>query len=170
MEDRDMPTADANLLARMMGLDTGDEAPWNGDDLGAVFDHQRAASLEADLAGLRPGLRGLLAELNVGNDPPIATFGELLNHPRPPLELLELTKQFAKRCRNNPDGPLPDDIATVLYLATIAAARTRLATRITKLGDEGIRHGLRWAVRQPWLDAQTRGMLERACEAFGGSG
>ena len=93
----------------------------------------------------------------------------MLEHPRPPLELLELTKQFAKKCRSNPDGPLPDDIASVLYLAAIAAAMTRCGARITKLGDVGMHHGLRWALRQSWLDASLRELFARGCEAFGGS-
>ena len=163
-----MPTADASLLARMMELKSDEGALWDTDDLEGILEHQLAASLEADLADLRPGLPARLEELGAADGPPIATFRDLLEHPRPPLELLELTKQFGKRCRSNPDGPLPDDIATVLYLAAIAAAMTRCGTRITKLGDEGMRHGLQWALRQPWLDASMRELLEHGCEVFGG--
>ena len=165
-----MPTADASLLARMMELKSDEGTLWEADDLEGILEHQLAASLEADLADLRPGLRGRLEELGAAGGPPIATFKDLLEHPRPPLELLELTKRFAKRCRSNPEGPLPDDIATVLYLAAIAAAMTRCGTRITKLGDEGVRHGLEWAVRQPWLDASTRELLEQGCEVLRGPG
>jgi hypothetical protein len=165
VEDPDRPTADANLLARMLELKSADQPHWDAEDLEGILEHQLAAPLEADLADLRPGLRRRLAELGAAGGPPIATFRDLLEHPRPPLELLELTKRFAKRCRSNPDAPLPDDIATVLYLAAIAAAMTRCATRITGLGDEGMRHGLRWALGRPWLDASTRKLLQRGSVA-----
>lgn len=165
-----MPTADAGLLAKMMALDTHEESLWNPDDLGDVLEHQLNTALEADLAGLRPGLRGRLAELNAADGPRITTFRDLFVHPRPPLELLELTKQFAKRCRSNRDAPLPEDIATVLYLAAIVAAITCLGARITKLSNEGMRHGLAWALRQTWLDETIRALLERGVEAFTGPG
>jgi len=163
-----MPTADASLLARMMELKGDEGALWDSDDLEGMWEHQLAASLEADLGDLRPGLRARLEELVAPGGPPLATFRDLLEHPDPPLELLELTKQFAKRCRSNPEGPLPDDIATVLYLAAIAAAMTRCGSRITKLSDEGMGHGLRWALRQPWLDRSLRELLGQGCDAFGG--
>lgn len=149
-------------------MDLKDEGPslWDADDLEAILEHQLAAPLEADLRGARPGFAAWLAEINATLRPPIATFGDLLSHAQAPIELLEVLKDFAKGCRSNADGPLPDDIATVLYLAAIAAAMVRHGARITRLGDEGVRHGLEWAQRQPWLDPKTRELLERGREAF----
>jgi hypothetical protein len=165
----ELPAGDASLLARMMDLRAEEHELWDVQDLAAVLEHQLAAPLEADLGGLRPGLGGLLERLQPAGGPPIRTFKDLLDHPHPPLELLELCKQFGKRCRSNPDGPLPEDIATALYLASIAAAITRGGQRITKLADEGMRHGYRWALKQSWLDPSTRRLLEEGLKAFGGS-
>ena len=97
---------------------------------------------------------------NATETPPINSFNDLLHHPRPPIELLELTKAFAKACRSHPDSPLPDEVATVLYLGSIVAAMTRCDRPISKLGSDGLRHGLDWALNQPWLDQPTRNLLE----------
>ena len=170
MPNPDPVEGDVSLLARMMDLGNDDQVLWNAQDLGPIVQHQLSASLEGDLADLGPGLHARLKELRTAGADPIVTFRDLLKHPEPPLELLELTKQFAKRCRSNPDGPLPDDVATVLYLAAIAAAMVRLGARITKLNNEGMQHGLRWALGQTWLDASLPDLLQHGYEAFGGDG
>jgi hypothetical protein len=169
MADPEVPPGDASLMARMLDLQADGSALWSPEDLGAIYEHQLAASIEVDFRSLRPGMARSLAELGAAGGSPIATFRDLFGHPKPPLELLELTKQFAKDCRGNPDGPLPDEVATVLYLAAIAAAMVRCEARITKLDDAGMRHGLHWALRQSWLDPATRQLLQKGCEAFGGS-
>ncbi len=168
MAEREVSRGDESLLARMMDLKTEGLSHWDARDLEAVFEHQLRAPLESDLAAMRPGMGAWLAELNAGLDPPVRTFGDLFSHAQPPRELLDLVKDFAKKCRSDPEGPLPDDVAAVLYLAAIAAARTRRGERITRLADEGLRHGMGWAVRQTWLDPGTRGLLEEGRTAFGG--
>ena len=55
----------------------------------------------------------------------LKSFGDLLHHPNPPLELLRLTKDFAKACRLSRSGPLPREIATLLYFASIIVAWVR---------------------------------------------
>jgi hypothetical protein len=75
--------------------------------------------------------------------------------------LLELTRRFAKACRSRTGAPLPDEIATVLYFASIVAAMLRCGRRISKLDDEALVHALDWALDQPWLDASMRDLLCR---------
>lgn len=167
MANRELSAGDGSLMARMMDLDLEGPSLWDARDLEAVLEHQLAAPLETDLAGARPGFAGWLAGLNAALRPPVATFADLFSHPAPPVELLELVKDFAKRRRSDPDGPLPEDIATVLYLAAIAAALVRRGARITRLSGDGLRHGLEWSLRQPWLDPRLRDLFERAREASG---
>jgi hypothetical protein len=93
--------------------------------------------------------------------PAIKTFRDLLRHSHPPVELLELTKRFAKRCRSCPDSPLPDEVATVLYFLAIVVAQTKCRARISGLDGEALRHGLDWALGQSWLDADIRRLLRR---------
>jgi hypothetical protein len=92
------------------------------------------------------------------------SFGQLLHDPNPPLPMLELTHKFAKACRGNPDGPLPPEVATVLYYAAITVARLRCGRRISRLDDGALHEGLRWALEQEWLDDGTRSIFKEGRE------
>jgi hypothetical protein len=166
MEDHQSGEAEARseekmlqALARMIDLDPDAPALWNRDELKELLEHQLAAPLEFDLIGVdRAELDGLLAKREAG--PKIETFGDLMRHPRPPVGLLNWTKEFAKAARDHPDSPLPDEVASVLYLASIVAAMTRCGERLTRLGDDGLLHGLAWALKQTWLDESVRKLLK----------
>ena len=45
-------------------------------------------------------------------------------------------------------SPLPGEVASVLYYASIASALARLGRRITRLPDADLRRGLLWAREQ----------------------
>jgi hypothetical protein len=169
-ENEDAYDSDPQSLTHMMNLDSADEKLWAPEELGAILEHQLSAPLECDLGSLDDRLPQRLKELNSAGDPPVRTFGDLLHHRSPPLELLELTKQFAKACRTHPDGPLPDEVATVLYFSSIVAAMTKCGRRITKMDDRSLEYSLNWALRQPWLDDPTRRMLQEGLGAVGPSG
>jgi hypothetical protein len=170
MRGDDLHRADPQSLTQMMSAGVGDERLWAPDELGAILEHQLAAPLECDLSGLDNGLAEWLDEPGEAGDRPLGTFGDLLRHPSPPLRLLELTKEFAKARRSHPRSPLPDEIATVLYFLSIAAAMTRCGTRITRMDDHSLEYGLKWALKQPWLDDSSRGLLEEGLQAIGRSG
>ncbi len=160
---RYLPALQAHLVYRRRF--TPDEADDLIQELGTILEHQLAAPIEPDLSSRDKDLPRKLEAFNATETRPINTFNDLLHHPRPPIELLELTKDFAKACRSHPDSPLPDEIATVLYLGSIVAARTRCDRPISKLGSEGLRHGLDWALSQSWLDQSTRALLEQGRQA-----
>lgn len=157
MKENNVPMDDAQSLTQMMDLEPGGPSLWKPEELGAVFEHQLSAPLECDLANRD---EQLAARLEAAGDPPIKSFQDLLHHPHPPIEVLELTKRFAKACRNHPDGPLPDEIATVLYILSIVAAMTKCGRRITRMDDQSLRYSLSWALKQPWLDDGSRRLLE----------
>jgi len=98
----------------------------------------------------------------------LKSFADLFHHPSPPLELLELIKDFAKANLDHPESGLPDEIATTLYYTSIATALVRLDARITQLPDADLQRGLRWAMEQGWLDAATKELLARALEKISG--
>jgi len=91
-----------------------------------------------------------------------ATFGDLLHHPQPPLEMLQRVKRFAKACKVKAEGPLPPEVATVLYFASIVVALLRCEARISELDNKAIRTGTEWALAQTWLDQPTRSIFEEA--------
>lgn len=170
MKDQDVYDSDPQSLTHMMNLDAGDEKLWAPEELGAILEHQLSAPLECDLGRLDSRLARRLEEVNSACDPPVRSFGDLLHHASPPLELLELTKQFAKACRNDPQGPLPDEVATVLYFLSIVVAMAKCGRRITKMDDRSLEFSLSWAFRQPWLDESTRRILREGLDALGSQG
>jgi len=146
-------------LAKMIDLGTDPQGLWEPDELGTILEHQLAAPLEFEVIGVdRAQLRKLRSQSNTPAE--IETFGDLLGHPQPPVALLELTKQFAKASYSHPERPLPDEVAAVLYLASIVVALVKCGERITRLGDDGLQYGLDRALRQTWLDASTRKLFE----------
>ena len=167
-ENDDAYDSDPQSLTHMMSLDA-DEKLWAPEELGAILEHQLSAPLQCDLGRLDDRLPERLKELNSAGDEPVKTFGDLLHHGRPPLELLKLTKRFAKACRNHPDGPLPGEVATVLYFSSIVAAMIKCGRRITRMDDRSLQYSLQWALRQPWLDDATRRMLQEGLIAVGRS-
>jgi len=160
VENENLANSASQSLARMMDLEAGARGMWEPEELGAILEHQLAAPLELDLAGLDPGLAEKL-RLARQADPRIETFKDLLlHHPHPPIECLELIKEFAKVSRGRPEGTLPDEIATVLYFLSIVAGITKCRRRITHLDDAALRHGLDWALDQPWLGESTRRLFQ----------
>jgi hypothetical protein len=151
--------SDTKLLAEMMRIGAGDRKVWNSEDLSAIFRHQLSAPVQFDLANLDAGLANKLRTLSEAQGLLIRSFADLLYHPNPPVELLELTKQFAKACRNHPDSLLPHEIATLLYFASIVTALTRCGRRITELDEVALRSGIEWLVQQPWVDERMRMLL-----------
>jgi len=149
-------------LAELIGLDDGDRGLWNPDELAAMLAHQLSARLEFDLGHLGPKAAPALEAMRTAEGPAIRSFRDLLYHPRPPVELLELTKEFARACGSGRDHLLPDEIAAMLYILSIAVARARCRRRISKLDDQALRHSLDWACKQSWVDEPTRQVLREA--------
>jgi len=91
------------------------------------------------------------------------------DHPRSSLALLEMTKEFAKAIRNEPERGLPVEISTLLYYACIAAALVRCRKRITGLDDATLGKGFEWGRGQPWVDEATAGLFTEALQTLEGA-
>jgi hypothetical protein len=89
----------------------------------------------------------------------LRSFSDVLSHPDPTSEVLEIIKQFGKDIRNDPQSELPDEVSTVLYYLAIAAARSRYGRSTTQLDDDAIRDGFRWVLRQEWVDASSKQLV-----------
>ena len=165
MDDSDIRDSKAVCLARMMALVKEDQGLWKAEELGPILQHQLAAAVQLDLGRLDRLSAERLEALCSQATPPIETFRDLLHHPRPPVELLEMTKNFARACHGGAESLLPNEVATVLYISSIVAAKLQCQRRITKLDSQGLKHMLDWALDQPWLDESTRGLLEAGSRA-----
>jgi hypothetical protein len=115
-----------------------------------------------DLGGFDPPTALRLKNLSEAQHLLLKSFSDLFHHPVPPLELLTLTKDFAKANMDHPDSALPQEVAAALYYASIAAALVRLDKRISQLKDAELQRGLLWAKDQPWVDDPTRQLLAQA--------
>jgi hypothetical protein len=143
-----------------------DEPQWSAADLKAILGHQLEASLAAELERLETSSAGDDDAPTPTTLPCTGTFADLFEASRPPVELLERVKRYAKRAGSQADGPLPDEVATVLYLAAIVTARLKCAQSISRLDESTLRSGVHWALDQPWLAPAIRELFARACDAL----
>lgn len=95
---------------------------------------------------------------------PLQTFGDVLALPHPPIDHVELIKEFAKENRTDSESPLLREVATVLYYTSIAVALTRCGQRITRYDDEALRRGFQWGIDQPWVDESVREHLREGLQ------
>lgn len=134
-----------------------DAPSWSEADLKAIFGHQWSTPLSVDLGGLDASLAERVSMLASAQGLVLNSFGDLLRHPNPPLTLLELSKEFAKRSLYSPFPSIPHDVARVLYFSSIAAALSHCGKKISTLSNEDIATGIEWALTCDWVteDAQT---------------
>jgi len=151
-------------LATLMEVGVGHPRLWRPEELAAIFRHQMSAPVLVDLGGFDPATAAKLRTLSEAHGLLLKSFAELFRHPSPPLELLELTKNFAKANLDHPESTLPGDIASALYYASIATALVRLNERISQLKDEDLRRGLALVKEQAWIDEEIRALLAKAIE------
>lgn len=137
-----------------------DEPSWSDADLKAIFGHQWSTPLTVDLSGLDATLADHVGMLASSQGLVLSSFGDLLRHPNPPLALLELSKEFAKRSLYSPCPAIPHDIARVLYFTSIAAALAHCQHRITTLSDAEVATGIKWALACDWLTNDAKTVLE----------
>jgi hypothetical protein len=152
----------AKKLAALMA--TGEERGWlwRPEELAAIFRHQISAPMLVDLGTFDARTAAKLRTLSEAQGLLLKSFADLLHHPMPPVELLELVKDFAKANLDHPESGLPSEIASALYYCSIAAALVHLDTRISQLPDADLQRGLRWTSEQGWLDDRTKGLLTLA--------
>jgi len=166
VDERDAFHTRPDSLAQIMGLGEADPEMWKPEELGAILRHQLSAPVDFDLRYLGSEAVERFGAIGMPSDPPIESFHDLLHHPRPPVELLRLTKEFARACRSRPDSLLPDDVAAMLYVLSIVVALTKCGQRITGLDDQALRHSLDWTLEQSWVDEATRELLNEGFQSL----
>jgi hypothetical protein len=166
----DLRNSSNESLARI--LDDDSATAFDDHDIAPMLAHQLSAPIQFDVELLSGELSRKLIDYRAAaaGKPMPARFADLLFAPHPPIELLDLVKQFAKANRSHGDGPM-QKIAGVLYYASILAARLRChgGQRISQLSDAELATGVGWALDQPWIDARTRGLFEEGRAFLGGS-
>jgi len=158
----DLPASSGHGLASLVYGEAEADPVWGEDELEAILRHQLTVPVQLDLSALRAARQEKVRAVLEASGLVLKSFGDVFSHPNPPLEVLQMIKDYAKAARASPVSHLPRDIATVLYYLTIAAARVRCGRRISSLSDELLGEGLKWCLARKWLDDRTRDLLEEA--------
>ena len=136
MDDYDISQTDPYSLADLMATGDDLETTWLPQDMKDIMQHQ--------------------LDSPISDDNPPMSFRDLLLNDNPLVELLRKAKDFAKAHACHPDGPLPREIASVMYHAAILAAMLKCNERITSLSDQELIEGLEWLINCEWVDRQIR--------------
>jgi len=159
--------ASAEQLASVLDRAGSSHGVWGREEFGALLEHQLATPIEVDLESLPPAKAQQIKALGDAGGLLLKSYGDLFKHPHPPLELLRLVKEFAKAASHAPEGPIPCEVAQVLYYAAIAAALVNRGERITSLRVDALRQGLEWVRAQEWVGAGTKELTGRALACLG---
>jgi hypothetical protein len=157
-----MARSEARSLASFLAAGSESARLWRPEEIAAIFRHQMAAPALVDLASFDPATAARLRLLTDAQSLLVKSFADLFHHPAPPIELLELTKNFAKANMDHPDSALPKEVAAALYYVSIGSALTRLNRRISRLTDAELRRGFTWTKEREWVDGPTRQLLDEA--------
>jgi hypothetical protein len=168
MVPHDWDSTNTERLAHLLQMSEGNDVVWDPGELAALFRHQLQSPIEYDLRTLPRAAANRLKLMASAQGLLLKSFADLFQHPHPPLELLKLTKQFAKAHHNDPDTGLPAEIALMLYYTSIAAALVRCHKRISKLDNVALVEGFAWARDQKWVDEQTRGLFDEGLNLLKG--
>ena len=151
--------SEARRLSRIVNLDEATPDDWSQQDQAAMLRHQMSAPLEFDLGSLEPKRSWARERYKVLNEAAalgIRTFQDLFRHPRPPLAVLRITKDFFKVRAGPADERRPEqEVAYLMYLLSISAARVRTGQAITSLSDSELLRGVEWAASRKWADEVT---------------
>jgi hypothetical protein len=154
-------------LAGLMSMAVQPSNEWSAQELAAMWMHQLDAPLLFDLSALSPRVGDTIAQATRVDPQPLSRFVDLLRHHRPPVEVLQWTKDFAKsHMVGGADAALPPDIAAVLYYGSILLARLRLGMRISELDETSLRRGVMRILEMPWLDEETHKLLASGLQSL----
>lgn len=155
-----------SMLESLLDPDLAERRDWHPEELGALLEHQWNAPLEADLGQLAPERALLLKRLCEADHLLLKSYGELFAHPMPPIEILEMIKDYAKRQLARPNLELPEEMAMVLYVLSVVVARLRCGQRITSQPDETVRSNIQSVLTQPWVTEPVARLLREGLTAF----
>ena len=153
MSQDDLDKSQPPRLAEVLAVDPAAPEALSAEELGAILRHQLATPIARDT-------NSPVDSPDDGGDE--LTYGQLLAAGRPPLDVLRRVKTFAKSSKADPNGPLPPEVATVLYFATICRARLSHGSRISGLDDAGVAEGVRWTLRQAWVPESIHELVAAA--------
>jgi len=159
------PAGLKHLLA--MGLTA--KQSWTADELEAALAEQIALPLEFELSRLGRDAAQTLRKQAENHGLLLKSLHALLIHPRPPLELLVMVKEFFKANSACPHPGLPGEVARVLYYQSIAVAWLTHHRRISTLADAQLIEGFHWVLAQDWIGRDLQELVRQAARSLSGT-
>jgi hypothetical protein len=153
-------------LARILTMDETGTDLWGAEEMQAIWLHQLSAPLDTDLSLVESGRAKEFGKSGETKPFLAKTFRDLLEHPHPPLRLLNLIEDFAKQAARDSDDAQLRQVATALYYASYAARLTRCDNRTGALNAAELKAGFDWALSRLWLDEPTKKLIHEACESM----
>ncbi len=151
-----------HLLGQMLVCEDERQPLWRQDELGGLLRHQLAAPLREALGTIdltfAPDLMAAVQDTRY----PLGTIHDLFVHPRPPLELLEFTKQLGRRNTQLNASEMPPEVGAVIYFGSIALALVRCNERITSFDDEQLSCGFEQLLGWEWINPELRQVVQQA--------
>src|SRR5688572_7262674 len=143
---RDIFEARPSQLAGMIDLDPSGGRLWLPEDLADIFAHRLRVRID-----FQPKAGDTLADHGQAGDSALScceSFADILHRPAPPLNLLTRLRDFAASNQQDSEAPLPPDVATVLFYASLAAGLVRVGQRLTTLEDAKLLAGFLRSAQQ----------------------
>ena len=169
MTNPNMKTRDSRMLEALLDPEFEQRRTWHPEELGSILEHQWNVPLTADLGGMPPDRSQMLARLCDADGLLLKSYGDIFRHPMPPIELLQMIKDYAKRNMAAGDRGLPEEIAQLLYVLSVAVARVRCGQRITTQSDDALRANIETVLAQPWVTPPVVTILREALTLLVGS-
>jgi hypothetical protein len=156
--------SNARMLAGLVSLAGDQPDQWSAAELESMWRHQLKAPLTFDLSTVSKKVQETITSATQADPQPLESFGDLLKHRRPPLELLQWMKDFAKA--QTSEGTIATEIATTLYYTAIVLAILRCHQKISGLDESTLRRGISMVIDQKWLDGGTRQIMNDGLAAL----
>lgn len=151
-------------LAKLLDLRDDEPSTWSDEQHAASFQLQMALPLRTALADVSPRMTALLSLVAGENNQPIVTLGDLFEHPQPPIEILQIVKEWATQCMQKKNDDIPPRVAPVIYLAAVAAAFVKCQHRLTRSDDTDLQVTFRQALGASWITGSIRHLFQNALQ------
>jgi hypothetical protein len=162
MRADDLVRSQTGQAAGALGPEVQAPRLWRPEELRTFLRLQITSPLFPDIEGFDPEgaarIESVLAADTYYRG--IECFADLFHLFPPPLELLRLTKGFARSQLGNPEALLPQEVASVLYYASMLLAYLRCHEPLNRLNEGALLKGLHWGLEQTWLNSETRALFE----------
>ena len=163
---KDEPGSPPPRLAELLALGLKAEESWTPGELEAALEEQITSPIQFELAALKAADAEALRARAAAHGLVLKSLQDLFQHPKPPLELLILTKEFFKANIDRPQPGLPAEVAQALYFQSMAVAWLRHHKRISSLSDAQLLSAMEWVREQRWIPEELFSLAEQTIKTL----